>query len=180
MQSQLATVADAASVIARLALAPHPEGGFYRELYRSERAVPTEHGERSALTAIYYLLTAETFSAWHRLRSDETWHFHQGAPLSIETLDAYAGHRRIELGPDGPWVAVLPAGTAFAAHVDLRAGAGGSEERGTYSLVSCCVAPGFDFADFELLSGAALATAFPEHAALARRFARDPEGDDAR
>jgi predicted cupin superfamily sugar epimerase len=172
MQSQLATDADAASVIARLDLAPHPEGGFYRELYRSDRAVPSEHGERSALTAIYYLLTAETFSAWHRLRSDETWHFHHGSPLSIETLDAYAGHRRIDLGPDGPWVAVLPAGMAFAAHVSA------SDLPGGYALVSCCVAPGFDFADFELLDGAALATAFPEHAALARRFARDTQPDE--
>jgi len=153
----------AAELVQVLDLAPHPEGGFFREVFRSERTVPSESGERSSLTVIYFLLTADSFSAWHRLRSDETWHFAIGEPATIEMFDENAGYRRTEIGPDGPWLAVIPAETTFAAHVDVPGG---------YALLTCCVAPGFDFADFTLVAGEALAAAFPEHTTLVQRYAR--------
>jgi len=163
VRPKAAPTRDACALVEELGLAAHPEGGFYRELFRSERHVATVGGGRSALTVIYFLLTADSFSAWHRLRSDETWHFAAGTALTIETLDERSGHERILLGPDGPWVAVIPAGTAFAAHLDAAEG---------FALVSCCVAPGFDFADFQLLDGESLAARFPEHRELALRYAR--------
>jgi len=150
-------------LIDELALSAHPEGGFYREIFRSANQVVDACGRRrSALTVIYFLLTAECHSTWHRLTSDETWHFAAGSPLLVELISSAGAHEMCSLGPAGPWQATIRAGSAFAARV---AGAG------AYSLVTCCVAPGFEFEDFTLLDPAALIDAFPRHAAAIRRYA---------
>jgi predicted cupin superfamily sugar epimerase len=143
-------------IVRTLALAPHPEGGFYRETYRAAQLVPTDRGLRSAATAILYLLRAGDFSALHRIRSDEVWHFHAGDPLEVCWLDAdtrAAGS--FVLSIDHPQD-VVPAGRWFGARV-----LGSS-----FSLVGCTVAPGFDFADFELAKRDALLQAFPDHQAM--------------
>lgn len=135
--------AEAERLVRELALEPHPEGGFYREIFRSPQVVVSTRGDRrSALTVIYFLLAERQVSAWHRLRSDETWHFACGNELEIELLDDAKRATTLYLGPSGPYAAVIPAGQAFSARV--RAGTG-------FALVTCCVAPGFEFDDFELL-----------------------------
>jgi predicted cupin superfamily sugar epimerase len=155
---------DAQRLIDEFALSAHPEGGYYREIFRSAEQVVDHLGRpRSALTVIYFLLTAETHSTWHRLTSDETWHFASGSPLLLELITARGAHEVCRLASTGPWVATVPAGSAFAARV---------ADHGAYSLVTCCVAPGFEFEDFALLDSDMLIDAFPHHAATIRRYAR--------
>ncbi|MFN2461972.1 MAG: cupin domain-containing protein [Candidatus Velthaea sp.] len=155
---------DAERLIAELRLQPHPEGGFYRETYRSPERVTTPRGTlRSAITTILFLLPGDTFSAFHRLTSDETWHFYQGDPLTIDIIDAAGRHERRSLSGDGPWQSAVPAGAHFAAHVECSGG---------YALVGCDVAPGFEFADFFLASRAMLIAAYPQHAPLIARLTR--------
>ncbi len=134
-----------AKLIRRLDLVPHPEGGHYREVIRSERRVTAVHGERDAYSLIDFLLPAGAHSRWHRLRSDECWHFQAGAPLElwVAAADGSTVERRV-LGAvaEGhrPWHFV-PAGSWQSAR-----------SMGDYTLVGCSVAPGFEFADFELLA----------------------------
>jgi predicted cupin superfamily sugar epimerase len=154
---------QAQALIASLHLSPHPEGGWYRESFRSGEQVTTARGtSRSALTSIHFLLTGETFSAFHRLTSDEAWHFYRGTALTLEIIDPAGRHERRALGPDGPWQTVIAAGSHFAAHV----------EPGGYALTGCDVAPGFDFADFFLTSRTALIAAYPQHAPLIAQYTR--------
>jgi predicted cupin superfamily sugar epimerase len=153
---------DAAALIVRLGLAAHPEGGYYRETYRSPADVETPRGVRSAFTSILFLLTGASFSAFHRIASAEAWHFYRGDPIAIEMLERDGSYRRIELCAAGPWQAVVPAGAAFASHC-----------LGAYALVGCDVAPGFDFADFELCDRKALVGAYPAHATLIERLTRE-------
>lgn len=152
---------EAGALIARLGLQPHPEGGWYRELHRSGESVRRcDGGERSGLTVILFLLAEGSLSRWHRVQgADETWHHAGGAPLELWRLPPDGGMATAaSLGPLGPAsiqpppcsvepqppapepVLVVPAGWWQAAR-----------PLGTWSLVSCCVGPGFDFADFELL-----------------------------
>lgn len=144
---------DARALIDSLHLQPHPEGGYYRQTYRSSERVVTARGaERSALTSIYYLLTADRFSSFHSLSSDETWHFYRGSPLTLELIDPAGRHERRVLAPEGPWQTAIPAGTHFAAHIDEPDG---------WALVGCDVAPGFEFADFRIAARAILKLAYP-------------------
>lgn len=148
-------------LVRALALAPHPEGGFYRETYRAEGSVQGRSGARAASTAIYYLLRRDDFSALHRIASDEVWHFYSGASLTVHCLHEDGRHEAIRLGRDlargEVFQAVVPAGAWFGARI---------EGEGEHALVGCTVAPGFDFADFELAERAALTARFPTHAAL--------------
>ncbi|WP_224371456.1 cupin domain-containing protein [Hyalangium versicolor] len=151
-------------LVRALGLQPHPEGGFYKETYRASVRVETPRGSRSAGTAIYYLLPRGEFAAWHQVASDEVWHFYDGAPLTLYLLRD-AGLEEVTLGRDvargeQPQV-VIPAGV-------LQAGV----PRGDYTLVGCTVAPGFDFADWEMPTRDALLARYPEHAELFRQFTR--------
>jgi len=158
----------------KLQLLPHPEGGFYKENYRSNETL--EHsciserftGSRSMSTAIYFLITAGNFSAFHRIKSDECWHFYTGDPLWVHLINDTTGeYSIIELGSDlsgtGVFQAVVPAGYWFASE---------TKEGGAFSLVGCTVAPGFDFADFELANRAQLIAQFPAHTTLIQRLTR--------
>ncbi|MGB5136855.1 MAG: cupin domain-containing protein [Prochlorococcaceae cyanobacterium] len=136
---------NAADLIESLDLLPHPEGGHYRETYRCRTQVDTPRGPRAASTAILFLLTAGQCSRWHRISSDEAWHHHGGGSLTLYELCPDGGVRRTCLGLDlnageRPQH-VVPAGSWFAAE---------PQPGSPWSLVSCTVAPGFDFADFEL------------------------------
>jgi predicted cupin superfamily sugar epimerase len=155
--------AEAERLVRELALVPHPEGGYYRELYRSPQTVATAFGDRSALTVIYFLLAENQVSTWHRLRSDETWHFALGDDLEISLLEDDGPPSEVGIGPNGPYVVAIPAGRPFAAR--LRSGTG-------FALVTCCVAPGFEFEDFELLDAASLLRAYPECADTIAAYAR--------
>jgi len=135
----------ATELVRFLGLQPHPEGGHFREVFRSGRSLSRPSGgPRAAATHIYFLLASGERSRWHRLASDEIWHFYEGSPLDLYTIAPAATaieHRR--LGPleaAFPTCAV-PAGTWQAARAS-----------GAYTLAGCTVAPGFEYADFELLS----------------------------
>ncbi len=105
-------------IIQALHLQPHPEGGWYRETYRSAESIPHSglpgrfSGPRPFATAIYFLLTADTFSALHRIRSDELWHFYAGSPLTIHVIEPEGAYRAIRLGPDVARGETLPGGGA--------------------------------------------------------------------
>ena len=139
----------AATLISTLALKPHPEGGFYREIFRSaELVTPADgRGQRAALTTIYFLLPAGTASRWHRVTSDEVWHLYEGGPLELLELDAHGESPRQHVlaafaeGMDAAPVRTIPAGHWQAAR-----------PLGDYALVGCTVGPGFDFADFTMLA----------------------------
>lgn len=134
-----------AALIRELALVAHPEGGYYGEVYRSPTAVEPEddRGSRSALTTIYFLLPSGSVSRWHRVLSDEVWHFYEGAPLELWVASPDGNAiRQVRLGPLAPGqqpVQTVPAGCWQAAR-----------PAGDYSLVGCTVAPGFDYRDFVL------------------------------
>jgi predicted cupin superfamily sugar epimerase len=139
-------------LIERLQLSPHPEGGHFRETYRASQTVQTPRGPRPASTAILFLLRAGERSHWHRLHSDEAWHFHAGGRLLVHEISPSGLTQTTPLGieisrGEHPQH-VVPAGHWFAAE----------PARGSaWSLVSCTVAPGFDFADFELADANQLA-----------------------
>ena len=151
-------------LIAALGLIPHPEGGYYGELFRSDAAVhPTDgRGLRAALTTIYFLLPGAAVSRWHRVQSDEVWHFYEGAPLDLWMLSPDGGQaNQHRLGPlDGAqrpaWT--VPGGWWQAAR-----------STGPYTLVGCTVGPGFDFRDFALAGDqpAVAAAVRARHPALA-------------
>lgn len=159
--------------IGKLGLERHPEGGYFRQTYRADieiaqQALPARFpGARRACTAIYFLLEAGDFSALHRLRSDEVWHFYAGSPLMVHVIEPAGEYSRIWVGSDAD------KGEAFQCVV--RAGCWfGSEvlDGGSYALVGCTVAPGFDFEDFEMGTRLELIRAYPEHRALIQRFTR--------
>ena len=110
---------EAQRLITALRLKAHPEGGWYRETYRSAERVTTARGSvRSAMTAIYFLLTADAFSAFHRLSADETWHFYRGDPVSIEIIAADGSYEQRSIGLGDALQTTIVAGAHFAAHVD--------------------------------------------------------------
>lgn len=160
-------------IIRALDLKPHPEGGFFRETYRSAGVIQSDslddayQGERSYSTCIYFLLTSEGFSAFHRIRQDEIWHFYDGSPIELHMITVDGNHsktvigREIEHGQVPQFV--VPGGAWFAATV---------VNPDAYSLLGCTVAPGFDFLDFELPTRAELCGRFPQHRELIERLAR--------
>jgi uncharacterized protein len=160
-----------ANLIERLDLVRHPEGGWYRETYRSGEMIPADglperfSGDRSFCTAIYFLLGKKDVSALHRIKSDEMWHHYSGAALAVHLFSALGEHRTIKIGRDlgagETYQAVVPAGCWFGAEVTGN---------GDYSLVGCTVAPGFDFADFEMGSREELLKQFPDHTDIILRM----------
>ena len=150
---------DASYWIKRLGLHPHPEGGYYRETYRAPLRVQAHGGNRSASTAIYFLLESGQFSSLHRIKSDEVWHFYAGSPLDISVIHPDGRLQAIRLG-DGSFQDVVAGGCWFGARVD--------DEPGTFALVGCTVAPGFDFSDFEMGGRADLISRFPQHLDIIR------------
>jgi len=156
------------ALIEELQLLPHPEGGFYRETWRCTLTLPgavLPHGaDRSAATSIYFLLTADSFSAFHRIASDELWFFHAGDALEVIALPARPDEEvdvwRLSAG--SPF-AVVPAGRTFGSRVVAG---------GRWSLVSCVVAPGFDFVDFVMPSRGELLAVHAAHGKLIGELTR--------
>jgi uncharacterized protein len=157
--------------IQHLNLLPHPEGGFYNEVYRSTADVPQQSlphgfkGNRRLCTSIYYLLRSQDLSKFHRLKSDELWYFHYGSSLKIIMIDPEGNKHTKILGTNAEKAERLQvditAGTIFGAMVN---------DDDSYSLVSCVVTPGFEFMDFELFEQEELMQAFPKHADLIKKF----------
>jgi predicted cupin superfamily sugar epimerase len=163
------------NLIDSLGLSPHPEGGYFRETYRSPVVIPAEAlparfgGPRSASTAIYFLLRGSQYSAIHRLRADEVWHHYQGS--SVTLYEIHPDGKVVEARLSQPGVVgaapqhVVTAGCWFGATVD---------DPREYALVGCTVAPGFTPEDFELGDPAALVAQYPQHERLIRRLAPLP------
>jgi predicted cupin superfamily sugar epimerase len=160
--------------IEKLELKPHPEGGHFRQTYRADLTIdqdalpPEFKGPRAVSTAIYFLLDGENFSAFHRIRSDELWHFYAGTPFAIHVIDRDGAYSRILLGSNpgagGVFQAVVKAGCWFASSL---------EDLQSFALAGCTVAPGFDFEDFELAERSKLSQAFPQHQKLIEQFTRE-------
>ncbi len=163
----------AEQLIQHLQLLPHSEGGYYKEVYRSrgtiaESCLPqTFGGDRHYSTSIYYLLQKGDFSAFHRIKSDELWHFYAGGNLLLHLLDEKGTYHCLSLGSnimDGAgFQAVMPAGVWFAAEP-----APGTD----FTLAGCTVSPGFDFRDFEMAEKNALTSQFPQHRQIIARLCR--------
>lgn len=148
--------------ITQLHLLPHPEGGYYKETYRSKEDSPFDgfEGKRNISTAIYFLLEEKDKSHFHRIQSDELWFFHEGSALEIFILR----EEHVEMITLGKNInneeqlqATIPGGVWFGARLKNQQG---------YALMSCTVAPGFDFKDFELGKKKALINLFPQHHSL--------------
>jgi len=160
-------------LIQKYNLEPHPEGGWYKQTYKSNEqipgnALPERFGaNRTFSTAIYFLLEKENFSAFHRIKSDECWHFYAGDPLVIYVIDQNEELKIISLGNDlekgQAFQYVVPANCWFASRP-----APGSE----YCFVGCTVAPGFEFEDFELANAAELSVIYPEHKKIIEQLCR--------
>ncbi len=172
---------DIAILIKELNLAPHPEGGFYRQTHCSMHTVgvPKEvysNDERSAGTSIYFLLKSTDFSAWHRVMSDETWNYHKGSSLTIHMLDEstrqyttiIVGDPIVHAGAVPQFT--VPANVWFAATVN---------EPNSYSLVGCGVHPGFEFSDFELADKKYLSSKFPENASVVKQYVRKRNAENS-
>lgn len=144
-------------IIQMLDLKPHPEGGFYRETYRSSDPLPGASPSRSISTAIYYLLVPGSCSKIHRLKQDELFHFYLGDPVTWVLLEEGKKPRKVVLGnglEKGEAVQMaVPAGTWFGGYL---------KETGSFALMGTTVAPGFEFQDFELGKRGELLALFPE------------------
>ena len=157
--------------IKRLGLQPHPEGGYYKETYRAGFQVtpdqgPTKGESTSAVTSIYYMLEGEDFSAFHRIAYPEIWYFHEGEPLTIHEIDQQGNYQARTLGKgEGEVLSlVVEPGVWFAADLPGKQG---------YGLVSCAVAPGFDFAIFEMGKKETLVSQYFQHAKVLQQLSRD-------
>jgi uncharacterized protein len=167
------TSKDARYWIEKLRLEPHAEGGYFRQTYRSEMVIAREalpsgfSGARAVSTAIYFLLEGKNFSAFHRLRSDEVWHFYAGSALVVHVIDPAGEYSSILLGKDTEtgqmFQAGVPAGCWFASQLEDGKG---------WALVGCTVAPGFEFEDFEMGKREELAGRYPQHRELIWRLTR--------
>lgn len=164
---------DAAYWIDKLQLTAHVEGGAFREVYRSELVISRNalplffQGDRSASTHIYFLLTGDQFSAFHRIAADEIWHFYSGDALLVYEITHNGRLMTHRLGGDPEkaesFFTVIRAGNWFGSAL---------ADGGEYALAGCTVAPGFDFGDFELAEREVLAAQYPEHGSLITRLTR--------
>lgn len=157
--------ARAALFIKELVLRKHPEGGYYRQSYISNIIVNVEgcSGPRNISTAIYYLLAGNEFSAFHRLRSDEVWHHYAGSTLVLYAIGSDGKLSTIKIGRHAIPQAVIRAGTWFAAALDNKK---------SYCLVGCTMAPGFDYRDWDLGKRDELVKMFPQHKKVIERYTK--------
>lgn len=158
-------------IIEKFNLNPHPEGGYFRETYRSngeidKNSLPISYeGNRNYATCIYFLLTSDTFSAFHKIKQDEIWHFYDGSPIKLYIISDEGLYSEHVIGSnfsegEVPQF-VVPGNHWFAAE---------TINKEDYSLVGCSVSPGFDFKDFELPTKKELVTKFPEHQHIIERL----------
>lgn len=162
-----------AELIHHYQLLPHPEGGYYKETYRSSETVAATAlpdcfgGDRSFSTAIYFLLEKGNFSAFHKIRSDECWHFYAGQTLLVHILHADGDLQTVRLGNN------VLAGETFQFVVPANCWFASEPAEGTdFAFTGCTVSPGFDFADFKLAKADELVKGFPAHTDLIRRLCR--------
>ncbi len=161
-------------LIMELELIPHPEGGYFKEIYRSDDFIkknflPERYSQKRVFsTSIYYLLSGNQVSHFHRLKSDETWHFYSGSPLIIHCLNENSTYSQIKIGLDFSQNIfpqfTIKRGTWFAAEV---------ADKNSFSLIGCTVAPGFEYDDFELAQRNQLSKLFPKFIEIVNRLTKD-------
>lgn len=154
----------AEEIIRQFNLQEHPEGGYFKETYRSKGIIPNSildssfEGDRNICTGIYFLLTSEKFSAFHKVNQDEMWHFYKGAPLKLHMISTKGEYSFVIIGNNLKKGQIpqftVNGGDWFAAEVI---------DQNSFSFVGCTVAPGFDFKDFELPTAGRLISQFPQH-----------------
>jgi len=173
METSLKRKAD--QYIEHLHLIAHPEGGYYSSSYQSQETIAAASlpdrftGDRVFSTAIYFLLMGHQYSAFHRIKSDEVWHFYTGSSLNIYVIHSNGSGEILRLGSElsqgESFQHVVPAGCWFASRpVDTDG----------FSLVGCTVAPGFDFADFEMAKQDELLSDYPQHSEWIRKLSAAP------
>jgi uncharacterized protein len=147
------------------------EGGYYKETYRSDKTIVLQSeidGERSISTSIYYLLDGSEFSAFHRLKSDEIWHFYVGSSITLYIIDKIGNLSKVQLGNNSEkgehFQVLLKAESWFAATVN---------DKSSFALVGCSVSPGFDYRDFELGDRKKLMEAYPQHRSIIEKFTKN-------
>lgn len=160
-------------LIRKLNLTPHPEGGYFKEVYRSEDEIKIDglpqryESTRCFGTSIYYLLEGKQFSAFHKLNSDETWHFYLGSQIVLHLINEEGKYSKVLLGQrvdeNEQLQFTIPHGTWFAAEV---------KDKNSFSLAGCAVYPGFDFADFEMGDKEELLKKFPQHKDVIQKLTR--------
>lgn len=161
-------------IIQKLNLEPHPEGGYFRETYRSRGIIARASldnnytGERNYSTCIYFLLTSNNYSTFHKINQDEIWHFYKGSPIRLHIISDSGNYSNVIIGNDldqeeTPQY-VVPGGQWFAAEV---------ANDNDYSLIGCTVSPGFDFNDFILPGRNELISKFPQHKPLISKFTKE-------
>ena len=160
------------SLISNLGLVSHPEGGYYKSTYTSKERISDNElevdfeGQRKLFTSIYFLLTSDEVSHFHRLKSDELWYFHAGSPLTVHVIHDNGEYEELKLGMN------LENGEAPQAFVPKNSIFGSSVmEKDTYSLVGCMVSPGFEFQDFELFTQNDLLLKYPQHEEIIMKLA---------
>ena len=159
--------------INQLGLAKHPEGGYYKEIYRSGEYIKRDHlptrfsGDRCFSTSIYFLLKSNDFSVFHRIKQDEIWHFYEGSALCLHIINPDGNYSEVILGRNifsGQVLqAIIPAGSFFGAL---------PEKSNSYSLAGCTVSPGFEFDDLEIPERDTLLVDFPQHAVIIERLTK--------
>lgn len=149
----------------KLGLEKHPEGGYFRQTYRSETTIDIEgyEGSRSIATAIYYMLAGDDFSAFHRIKSDEIWHYYAGGTVTLYAIDKDGRLSKTKIGRKGEFQVVIKAGTWFAAALDSNR---------SYCLLGCTVSPGFDYRDWELGKRDDLVKMYPQHRRVIERYTK--------
>ncbi len=160
--------------IEHLGLNKHPEGGWFKEVFRSDeilskKSLPGRYTSfRAVSTSIYYLLKGNEYSGFHRLKSDEIWHFYSGAPVNVYVISPLG---KLTINSCGPFAEegnvfqlLIPKGSWFAAKVT---------DQSSYTLLGCTVAPGFDFEDFELGKREGLIKRFPQHTGIIMEFTKN-------
>jgi uncharacterized protein len=167
------SVVTADQLVQKFTMLPHPEGGYYKETYRCIQTIPQQilsrkfAGERNISTAIYFLLEQGNFSGFHKIKSDECWHFYAGGPMNVYVIHINGHLEIIRLGNDinlsQTFQHVVPSGCWFASEPAPNA---------SFSFVGCTVAPGFDFDDFELAKAADLIKVYPQHKDIINRLCR--------
>ncbi|RMD50451.1 MAG: cupin domain-containing protein [Ignavibacteria bacterium] len=154
-------------LIEKLQLIPHPEGGYYKETFRSNDTVKIErentNHSRNTLTSIYYLLSGKDKSHFHKIKSDEIWYHHSGCDVLIHIITNDGELKTEKLGPNGNHQVVVTKEQWFAAEL---------VNKNEFALVGCAVAPGFDFSDFTLGSRNELIKSFPQHKEVIEKFTR--------
>lgn len=153
---------DAVRLVKKLELEKHPEGGYFKQTYRSDTTVNVKgyDGPRNIATAIYYLLAGDEFAAFHKIRSDEIWHHYVGGTVTLYAIDGDGKLSKVKIGRETPQ-AVIKANTWFAAALDSKR---------SYCLLGCTVSLGFDYRDWELGRRDGLLKAYPQHGRIIERY----------